>query len=136
MKLTYRGVSYDHLPATLEVTEGDILGKYRGQLTRQHCVAQTIDRPEMESVILHYRGSSYAVMQPKVAVSAQSQQAPAPTCPVQFSQLSQLMSPDVHQVHLENMRRSLERRIQMAQAKGDNHLVNLLQQESNALPSG
>lgn len=134
MKLTYRGVSYDHLPATLEVTEGEIIGKYRGQKVQRHCIAQVVERPEMESVLLHYRGTSYAVMQPKIHVVLERQQAAAPACPVQLPQLSQLMSPDVRQVHIENMRRSLERRIQLAQAKGDEHLVNLLQQESNTLP--
>jgi hypothetical protein len=43
------------------------------------------------------------------------------------------MDGDVRQVHVENMRRNLEMRIQAAQAKGDEHLVSLLQQESNKL---
>ncbi len=30
MKLTYRGVSYEHQPATLETTETGVIGKYRG----------------------------------------------------------------------------------------------------------
>ncbi|ANV85459.1 hypothetical protein AWQ21_00700 [Picosynechococcus sp. PCC 7003] len=136
MKLTYRGVSYDSLPATLEVTEGDILGRYRGQVVRRHCVTQTVDRPDVESVLLHYRGGTYAIQQPVVKATAQQQQeAAAAACPVRVPQLSKLMGQDARRVHLENMRRSLERRIRTAQAQGDEQLITLLQQESHALSS-
>jgi hypothetical protein len=133
MKLTYRGVSYDRVPTNLEVTEGDILGKYRGQVVRRHCLLQEVSRPEVESVLLHYRGSEYAAVMPKFTPSEQLHQAPAASCPVRLPQLSKLMDGDVRQVHVENMRRNLEMRIQAAQAKGDEHLVSLLQQESNKL---
>ncbi|AFY36588.1 hypothetical protein Lepto7376_0140 [[Leptolyngbya] sp. PCC 7376] len=136
MKLTYRGVSYDRAPASLEVTEGNILGKYRGQVTRRRCVVSSVERPDVESVLLHYRGGSYATMQPAIPASLRERrvnQAPAPSCPVRLPQLSRLMSQDVRQVHLENMRRSLESRIQSAQARGDQHLVSLLRQESSNL---
>ncbi len=137
MKLTYRGVSYEHVPTSLEVTEGNILGKYRGQVTRRHCVMSEIARPESESVLMHYRGSLYPTMQAVLPEALQqrhvSHQAPAPSCPIKLPQLSKLMSQDVRQVHLENMRQSLEHRIQSAQAQGDQHLVNLLRQESNNL---
>ncbi|MBV5257733.1 DUF4278 domain-containing protein [Synechococcus moorigangaii CMS01] len=136
MKLTYRGVSYDYRPATLEVTEGDIVGRYRGQAIRRHCVAQAVERPDVESVLLHYRGGSYAIVQPVVTLAAQGQQeAAAASCPVQVPQLSKVMGQSARHVHLENMRRSLERRLQMAQAKGDEHLIRLLQQESQNLSS-
>lgn len=137
MKLTYRGVAYEHVPTSLEVTEGNILGKYRGQVTRRRCVVSEIERPESESMLLHYRGGLYPTMQAVLPVSLRERrvnhQAPAPSCPVKLPQLSKLMSQDVRQVHIENMRRSLERRIQSAQARGDQHLVNLLRQESNNL---
>jgi hypothetical protein len=134
MKLTYRGVSYDYRPATLEVTEGDIMGRYRGQTIRRHCVTQSLERPDVESVLLHYRGNAYQSLQPVPEVSPQRQTVAA-ACPVSAPQLSPLMGTDARRIHLENMRRSLERRLQTAQAQGDDHLVNLLQRESNALPS-
>ncbi len=34
MKLSYRGVSYEIEPSTLEVTEGEVGGLYRGQAWR------------------------------------------------------------------------------------------------------
>lgn len=36
MKLSYRGVSYKAEPTTLEVTEGEIRGMYRGQAWKRH----------------------------------------------------------------------------------------------------
>ncbi|WP_024545675.1 DUF4278 domain-containing protein [Picosynechococcus sp. NKBG15041c] len=134
MKLTYRGVSYDYRPATLEVMEGDIVGRYRGQTIRRHCVAETLERPEVESVLLHYRGNTYQSLQAVPEVLPQ-RQAAAAACPVQVLPLTKLMGQDARRIHLENMRHSLERRLQTAQARGDEHLISLLQQESNALPS-
>ena len=39
----------------------------------------------------------------------------------------------IGQIHLENMKQSLERRLEVAQARGDAHLINLLKKESLAL---
>ncbi|MEB3226219.1 MAG: DUF4278 domain-containing protein [Synechococcus sp.] len=136
MKLTYRGVSYDYHPATLEVTEGDIVGCYRGQAIRRHCVAQTVERPDVESILLHYRGGTYGLLQPVLKAATQPQaKTTVAAATIQDPQLSKLMGREARRIHLENMRRSLERRLQTAQARGDEHLVNLLKQESNALPS-
>ena len=136
MKLTYRGVSYEYVPACLEVKEGDIVGKYRGQMTRQHQTARNFVRPDMESMLLHYRGSSYAVQRaalPEIVAEKASVQAPAASCPVKLPQLAAFMGRDVRQVHIENMRRSLDARLRSAQEKGDQHLVSLLRQESKKL---
>ena len=45
----------------------------------------------------------------------------------------QLKDETVKKAHLENVKRNLERRLQAAKAKGNNHLINLLQQEFQAL---
>jgi len=37
MKLVYRGVTYEHPPTTLEISQGKIAGKWRGQNWRYHC---------------------------------------------------------------------------------------------------
>ncbi|MGB2925221.1 MAG: DUF4278 domain-containing protein [Limnothrix sp.] len=134
MKLTYRGVSYDRNPSSLEVMEGDILGKYRGQVIRSHAPAAALNRPEVESMLLHYRGCVYPQMTSVVKLSTPvKRQAPAASCPVQSPTLSTFMNRDVRQVHIENMRNSLEARIRTAQAHGDERLVNLLQRESSQL---
>ncbi len=131
MKLTYRGVSYEHIPVTLEVNEVDIIGKYRGQAIRRHVLTQELQRPEVESALLHYRGSNYKVMQP--VFSSTRKEAPSASCPVRLPQLSKLVNSDIHSVHLNNMRSNLERRLQMARQKGDEQLISQLQQESRKL---
>lgn len=133
MKLTYRGVPYEQTQVNLEVTEGEIVGRYRGQSMRSHQPVTSFERPEVESVLLHYRGQAYSKLQPMQAAVAMVHQAPAASCPVPLLKLSKLMPQDVRQMHIENMRHSLEERIKSAQAKGDEHLVSLLQRESNQL---
>lgn len=134
MKLTYRGVPYEQTPVNLEVTEGDILGRYRGQAVHSHLLATSLERPEVESTLLHYRGHGYRKLQATVqGAVATVHQAPAASCPIPLSKLAKLMPQDVRQVHIENMRHSLEERIKAAQARGDEHLINLLQRESNQL---
>lgn len=58
MKLSYRGVSYEAEPQTVEVTEGEICGTYRGQAWRVH--RYKLSRPRyLAPVELTYRGLPY-----------------------------------------------------------------------------
>lgn len=58
MKLSYRGVSYETEPSTLEVTEGEVGGLYRGQAWRVH--RPTPSRRRYTAFIdLIYRGVVY-----------------------------------------------------------------------------
>lgn len=55
-KLIYRGVNYEHSAPTVEVTEGAIAGKYRGQVWKSCNVEKTPDiQPNFD---LKYRGVS------------------------------------------------------------------------------
>lgn len=36
MKLSYRGISYEHQPAVLEAQEGEVTGKFRGRAWKAH----------------------------------------------------------------------------------------------------
>ena len=57
MKLTYRGVAYDHNPPMLEVTESDVDYQYRGQSARYTYVRHVpIPQPAEH---LSYRGVAY-----------------------------------------------------------------------------
>ncbi|HAX85169.1 MAG TPA: hypothetical protein DCY91_02645 [Cyanobacteria bacterium UBA11370] len=57
MKLAYRGVSYETQPLTLEVTEGEIGGMYRGQTWKVH-KHQSLNRGQVP-LQLSYRGIPY-----------------------------------------------------------------------------
>jgi hypothetical protein len=58
MKLSYCGISYKAEPLTLEVTEGEIYGIYRGQHWRVH-KPTLLRRRYIASLELSYRGSAY-----------------------------------------------------------------------------
>jgi len=59
MKLSYRGVNYEEQPSTLEVTEGEIGGKYRGQAWKIHRPKQNFRHPMSRELI--YRGITYRI---------------------------------------------------------------------------
>lgn len=74
MKLCYRGVSYEYTPPTLNITLGEVVGKYRGLDVRQRSLATIpIEQPSFE---LQYRGVPYtsgsklAAQQPVLATSS------------------------------------------------------------------
>ena len=52
-----------------------------------------------------------------------------------FSVLQYQLKQEVKQIHLDNLKRNLERRIQTAKAKGNHRLVDLLIQESRDIAS-
>lgn len=54
MKLQYRGVSYDHNPATLPVGTGKVQGKFRGHKWSSHHLKQAVVLKS--SAHLVYRG--------------------------------------------------------------------------------
>ena len=54
MKLNYRGISYDSQPATLEVTEGEVMGKFRGRTWKSHSVRGTV--LQTKKARMTYRG--------------------------------------------------------------------------------
>lgn len=135
MKLTYRGVSYEAKPSTLEVTEGEVMGKYRGQSWHYQYprhIPQIGGKP-----YLQYRGVAYSTS-PLPLATSQGQhhladKLEATACPVHLPKAKRVVHNDVSHVHLENMRRNLEYRLQVAQERGDHYLVNLLHQESQQL---
>jgi hypothetical protein len=133
MKYTYRGVTYEKEPLSLEVTEGEIGGTYRGQAWR-HRYPRHI--PELKpQPYLQYRGVAYS-KRPYI------QSGPRIACqiePIRHAVSAEQLSDDVQttnlakQIHLENIRRHLEHRLQVAKANDDRDLIALLQQESQQL---
>lgn len=134
MQYTYRGVSYDRTPLSLEVTEGEIGGSYRGQAWRKHYPRHVLElKPKPP---LQYRGVAYG-QRPAIA----TQTGPRIAC--QTEPLRYASAPNntesatrynlAQQIHLENIRRHLEHRIQVATAKGDRQLIAVLKRESQQL---
>ncbi|MGI0493586.1 DUF4278 domain-containing protein [Alkalinema pantanalense CENA528] len=112
MKLSYRGVHYEYTPPTLEVTEGEICGHYRGVEWRCRTV---IDNGAPVRSRHTY------------PVSALPKEALAPISAPNLTQISIL--PEVRRLHYANLRHNIERRLQAAQAQGNRALVRALENE-------
>lgn len=129
MKLTYRGVEYDHNPPMLEVSESDILCNYRGR-NHRYTYVRHVPFPQTQAK-LTYRGATYqtnrhgerqALTQEKSVFSA-FQRKLAELTPL-MDERRQLLRESARS-HSESIHRSLERRIAVAREQGN---VNLLQQ--------
>lgn len=128
MKLTYRGVNYEGTPA-LEVTEGEIGGTYRGQQWKSHYVRHIPEPAPIPN--LRYRGVAYRTGNATTAIPKTVEQSAA----ARFRQT--LVTRNQREVldeltnnHMKNICRSLEHRLAVAKAKGDDNLIQLLEAES------
>lgn len=142
MKLSYRGVSYEQDAPTIEVTEGEIVGKYRGQdcqvrYPRHIPVPGTVTN-------LKYRGTAYCtgraleVETPKKTIQLTADRAALnrllDTDDQWFIDKSHNKNLDeVAKIHHDNIRRSLEHRLQVAKANGNQSLISQLEAESKQL---
>ncbi|MEM6838776.1 MAG: DUF4278 domain-containing protein [Cyanobacteria bacterium P01_C01_bin.120] len=132
MKLCYRGVSYDYTPPVLEVSESEMLGQYRGRPLRFSYVGH-VPFPQSEAKLM-YRGAAYQTTR-HGEVQAVVQVQPAPQ-EAQFKPVFDSMAAarrsllqEAADMHQTNIKRSLEHRMQVAQAKGDEYLLRQLQDE-------
>jgi hypothetical protein len=127
MKLSYRGNSYETESSLLEVKETEVKGKYRGQ-NWKYKLPQHI--PQLQpKLYLQYRGIAYSTC-PNAKVPTES----IKYCCIPVKQkCPRVVVKNTEQVHLENLRRNLERRLEVAKAGGNQDLVNLLQKEYQQL---
>lgn len=129
MKLSYRGISYTTEPPTVEQMESNLSGSYRGcgfqfgyprHIPATHPVAT-----------LSYRGVPYRT------TAAGEVRPVQPTQPRALRDLTALRDRKAQDcdlqalsaVHNRNLYQMLERRIQAARAKGDQALLEQLEQE-------
>jgi hypothetical protein len=138
MRLTYRGVEYDHNPPSLEMSESEILGQYRG---RSHRFSYVRHIPYPQSVAdLKYRGVPYhtnssgqveAVAAPVREVQPVAHK-PARPANVMAEARRQLLR-EAAQAHRESIQRSLEHRLEVARAQGNESLIQQLEAEMHQL---
>ncbi|MBE9116355.1 DUF4278 domain-containing protein [Lusitaniella coriacea LEGE 07157] len=133
MRLTYRGTSYERKPLSLEVTEGEIGGTYRGQAWKHHYprhIPQLKSKPN-----LVYRGAAYSKSYTPQAwphIVCQIEPVRKVVATTKQRQAHPILD-KVHQVHLENMRHNLEYRLKVAKTKGDGNLIHQLEDEFRQL---
>ena len=139
MKLTYRGLDYDYDPPTIDMMESEAGGLYRGcqwqvRYPRHIPVAQPSHK-------LKYRAVAYCS---DATTEAQGLDSTSATIPAQVKKIQKTgvfsnpkqqkaLRQEVARIHQANICRSLERRMNVAEAKGDLKLINLLRQESKDL---
>ena len=137
MELTYRGVNYKPNPPALELTEGEIGGKYRGANWKHH-YPRHIPVPQ-PMVDLKYRGVAYCTGDPvdveAVFLRRRYASAEASATPEEMSTVGsrQRVMDKLTNTHLANIRQNLERRLQAAKAKGDRNLISLLEAEAKQI---
>lgn len=131
MKLTYRGVSYEHNPLTLEPTTDEISGKYRGA-TWKHNYPRHIPQTQ-PTAELKYRGVSHYIGDPlQVEFMIRSKQHSNTDKAEQVSQPKRIGT-ELGKTHLTNIRRNLEYRLLVATEKGDQELIRLLEDEARQI---
>lgn len=124
MVLSYRGVPYQKTQLEIDIDEGPLKGKYRGQEWNEHYPRHMVTlapKPPMT-----YRGIAVGRVEARPLREEIA-------CPITLHSAPKTMSNDLSQTHLENMRQSLERRLKIAQEKGDRALLQMLEQESKQL---
>ncbi|WP_071518388.1 DUF4278 domain-containing protein [Geitlerinema sp. PCC 9228] len=129
MKLTYRGISYDYEPPTLDMEEGQMGGKYRGQAWK---LRYPRHMPTMEpKSSLKYRGVAYGTEATGKAVPVQDQ--PRQPKKTAANAPSVALLEDMAKLHHENICRRLEHRLQVARERGDEMLVKALEEEQKQM---
>lgn len=127
MKLSYRGISYNSEPSVLVTSEGEIGGKYRGSDWRYRYPSHIT--PRQPNFKRKYRGIPYGT-RPMTSAEVQSLSI---SCPVPTNVAYKITVNEATKTHLENIRRHLERRLQVAEASGNQELVRLLKAEEQQL---
>jgi Domain of unknown function (DUF4278) len=138
MRLTYRGVDYDYNPPSLEMSESEITGRYRGR-SYQFSYVRHVPFPQPVAE-LTYRGVAY-----KTNAQGQVEAAPSPTAvnrqdaavglhPVRtMAEARRQLLKEAALAHRTNIQRSLEHRIAVARNQGNEPLVRQLEEEMHHL---
>ena len=138
MKLCYRGVEYDYNPPMLEVSESELMGKYRGCPTQFSYVRHVpIPQPVAE---LTYRGHSYRTtsrgqvqqitQQPEsIFKKLKALARPANT----IAQARRTLLQEAAKIHQENIHQNLLHRLQVAREQGNERLIHQLEDEMHQL---
>jgi hypothetical protein len=139
MEIRHHGVEHSLNPGSIDCSEGDRQGIYRGQsyeVPHPYNVPRFGQPPVPQPIVSSiYRGVSYRATSTGTEVVLTQDQLknskPIPV-PVQI-QTPRASRPDqteeATKLHRQNILRSLQRRMQVAQANGDRRLVQQLEQE-------
>lgn len=129
MNLTYRGIKYEREPLNIEVIEGEVAGKYRGREWQHHYPKHITElRPKL---YMQYRGVAYST-RPVAGEITTAEQLKA-IAQNNSHKKPRLVYDEAAMIHLDNMRRNLERRMEVAKESGNKNLVQMLEKECKEL---
>ncbi|WRH67277.1 MAG: DUF4278 domain-containing protein [Planktothrix sp. GU0601_MAG3] len=136
MKLTYRGHQYEASFSPIDVVESELTGKYRGRSVQFH-YPRHVPVPQTPQP-LKYRGVSYGNKEPgyplhEVKAVAPNKSQSAETrggALLHLAALERPLNENLAKVHANHLCRLLDRRRQAAVARGDLHLLHLLDLEA------
>lgn len=140
MKLCYRGVEYESTFPSLEVKESEVTGRYRGRTLHFSYVSHvSVPQPVAN---LTYRGVHYATtaqgsIQSNAPVATEELRQPVfqgvktTDNPVMKARRHLLM--EAAEAHRTNIERSLNHRMAIAKAQGNDSLVQQLEEELHQL---
>ncbi|MEG4574018.1 DUF4278 domain-containing protein [Microcoleus sp. N3A4] len=117
MKLTYRGVNYEYDIPTVDMIEGEVAGKYRGQNWNYRY-------PRHIPVSQKSGGTNYTTKRDSQAGDRDTAAASTAAAVESYPTVV-----EVAQVHRANICNILDRRTQAAKANGDERLLRLLEIE-------
>ncbi len=132
MKLTYRGIKYQHIPLAVEVTAEEIGGKYRGVQWKRHHSHIPTTRHVSE---LKYRGAVYYSGNPE-EVEELRQRKKLNSIFATGKSLCARNIPKNHDLttaYSANLCINLQRRLEVAKQKGDKSLILMLEDEAKQL---
>ena len=146
MKYSYRGVKYNHVSPSLEVTETEIIGHYRGTpCRRRHFATTDLNQPTHS---MKYRGVEYG-SKVNTEVLNERIQAISPKVPdvvpkslsarsyIKYTMPSNRLgaqdASELEKVHNTFIRQTLERRLGVAKRNGNQSLIQMLEQEQHQL---
>lgn len=121
MKLSYRGSNYDYDIPTVDMIEGEVAGKYRGQNWNYRYPRHLRGPEQAQDWQQRDRDRlKRANRDPKA-----DENAAAVTSPPKVEEIAK--------IHRANICNILDRRLQIAKAKGDERLLRLLEIESKQM---
>lgn len=132
MKFCHRGANYNDAPSMLEVTEREIGNMCRGQKREFPYIRHIPEALPLSN--RQFRSITYCTAQPTAPESTVA--APRVVTVSDRTLLTckkREILDELMNSHLQNIQRSLEHRLQVARAKGDQKLVRLLEAESKQM---
>ena len=137
MKCNYRGVSYECSLIPVEVQTGELGGKYRGVPWRRYQPKSTSMSQNFSQ--LKYRGVAYCIGDRQ---KNQQQEEDAIRLQERFAVTNHKLKnsfksrDELTKIHLSNIHKNLERRLQLAKHRGDTNLIYLLEEEAKQIAFG